>query len=231
VLFQQCLVQPSRPPPPPVLCISHSSSLTRRAPPPVGNAILPLPFLHFLPPFSQASFILPASLSLSTPIIPANSASLLLLSVSCSFFSYHFYLPFHLQLFYLVAAISTVSYTTPLSLLPQINYAQWKPYIYVSLSLSAPGLPLPQVISIRCKLRISLHPCSYCPSDSCGAFALDDGTDSFLLYVRLQGRLHWSFNIYDCYISRCCGLPNFWIIFDMLGVHPNNFFLLHVLKA
>lgn len=36
-----------------------------------------------------------------------------------------------------------------------------------------------------------------------------------------------------CYIFRCCGLPKFWIIFDMLGVHPNNFFLLHVqpLKA
>ncbi len=36
-----------------------------------------------------------------------------------------------------------------------------------------------------------------------------------------------------CYIFSCCGLPNFWVIFDMLGVHPNNFFLLHVqpLKA
>jgi hypothetical protein len=34
----------------------------------VGNAILPLPFSHLLPPFPQASFILPASLSLSTPI-------------------------------------------------------------------------------------------------------------------------------------------------------------------
>ncbi len=69
----------------PVLRIPHSSSLPGRPPParsfpfptpvfypveppPVGNAILPLLFPHLLPPFSQNSFILPASLSLSTPI-------------------------------------------------------------------------------------------------------------------------------------------------------------------
>jgi hypothetical protein len=198
----------------------------------------------------------PLSLSLSTPIIPANSTSLPLLLASCSFFSYHFYLPFHLQLFYLVVATSTVSYTTPLSLLPQINYVQWKPWVSLSLcswssapsshfhSLQTANLSLPfsflsrmrscarflhsfssaaakvttranqlcpissvirssissvhKVLSLFIRVPPSLYTCptlrlSYCPSEVRGrnfAFALDDGTDSFLLSVRLQGRLH-----------------------------------------
>lgn len=50
----------------------------------------------------------------------------------------------------------------------------------------------------------------------------------FSWYSRLCYPPHtYSLELY-CYIFRCCGLPKFWIIFDMLGVHPNNFFLLHV---
>lgn len=50
----------------------------------------------------------------------------------------------------------------------------------------------------------------------------------FSWYSRLCYPPHTYFLKLYCYVFRCCGLPKFRIIFDILGVHPNNFFLLHV---